>query len=923
MEMSVMTYGGGVAIKNVFTMIAHFMGDGAVIRPLVIVSASIGAVWGISQALFSTSMEAVLGKFFLPFVVAAGAFMIPTTDVHIEDILTEKIEKVSNVPFFLGKTVGLVSTVGYSVTKVFEKAGRGVRDNRIDKTGMIFGSESALEMSEYKITNANLEGNLQRFAKNCVLYDIALGRYTINDFKKSKDLMKLFLGSNSETMSNKGGTSKVRSILYCPIDEEDKGNSLSDGQCDICSCHNAISRMEKYLRKEENYYTKNEIYKNLPVAFQALKGLKRESSDQLGQLLLVNSFKNSFKPKREMAIARAKEQQKSTYHILGSLAAKNLIPMRAVLEALTYGAFIFVMPLILFPGGFLYFANWVKLIAWIQLWPPFYVILDCIMRSYALNGVDTLVGGLSPSEQGLSIFTSFGLINIQDDFYAMAGYLSASIPFLSYILLQGSISGFTHLAGSLMSPAHSAASMASAEEVTGNYSYGNISLNNTSFANSGVMNKNLSPSLSMGYQSHNMGDASVVQTDSGRMFIRQESSQLNTSLMQGNTLNEVLERGYQNAVSQNQADSLSYTESASHTARDAYNFSQHLASDHNFSDSLSQREGYDTSESARYMQNTIANFSKQHGISEKESADVLLGGSYVGVGGNFAIGTHKDEVYQAAQNISKSEEFQGHSQKILSVAQNESSNVSDSEGNRMAKDLSTSYDKMQSSQKNFTNSYSVMEQAQSRLNTASSWSQSVQENLNQQMVDWASDNFGGDVVTRAIRQNNTEILSAWYGEFLSSVPKGDLFGERFASSEASHIEQEAKIHQNYESSSRNTPNPQESFGVEANKIQGFARNAGLIQGNVGSKIDGVRAQYEGHRDGIGSKVLGGRVSVHNQSDVIEKQVNDKQNAGVVMSTAKHADNKFNISKGLQFLGEQVIANESDRPADDTEQGRVE
>ena len=66
----------------------------------------------ISKALFSGSLESILSRYFLPIVAIAGLVMIPTADVHIEDVIKNRSYKVSHVPLFLAKFSELLSSIG-------------------------------------------------------------------------------------------------------------------------------------------------------------------------------------------------------------------------------------------------------------------------------------------------------------------------------------------------------------------------------------------------------------------------------------------------------------------------------------------------------------------------------------------------------------------------------------------------------------------------------------------------------------------------------------------------------------------------------------------------------------------------------------------------------------------------------------------
>jgi conjugal transfer mating pair stabilization protein TraG len=117
--------------------------------------------------------------------------------------------------------------------------------------------DSAMDISRYRITNADLGKNLRTFCRQCVLYDIHLGRYTVDELKKATDLWK-FLEER---------TSKVRMIKYTPIGKE---NASKKHRSEYLTCNKAIQKMTPFFEQEKRYYAQLDICKNLGLTFQAL-----------------------------------------------------------------------------------------------------------------------------------------------------------------------------------------------------------------------------------------------------------------------------------------------------------------------------------------------------------------------------------------------------------------------------------------------------------------------------------------------------------------------------------------------------------------------------------------------------------------------------------------------------------------------------
>lgn len=733
MGLTVVTYGGGEILKTIFDAVAMCMNgkQGGFIQPIMTTTLSIGGIWAISKAFFSSSVQPLLAQFLFPVLAIVGIFMIPTASVHIEDILNKnKFYKIDNVPLLEAKFSEITSTIGHYATIAIEKVMHVPKDVSYNSTGMIFGADTAMDISRYKISNADLEKNLRTFCRQCVLYDLHLGRYSIDELKKTTDLWKFF----------EEKTSKVNMMRYTPIgmsDEKTLGQYLS--------CKDAIEKMTPFFKSEKQYYGQLDVCKNLGLTFQALTGLQQNAEDLIGQQLMMNLLSDEYSG-NNFAKARAYVQQRNTYQVLGALASSSLVTLRAVIEALVYAAFIFVIPLSVLPGGLKCITTWAGLVVWIQLWPPFYAILNYIMQSVAHGYASTIFNGLAGAQQGLSLFTSYGLHNLQQDIYALSGYLAASIPFITYAILKGGVNSFVHLASSIMSPSHAASSSAAAEQTTGNYSFANASFGQTSYKNTSGFQTNLAPSLSGGYFQENTGSSSAIYSQD-EQILKQSNSELRTSLFSDSAISQSMQTSKMHAESTVDSTQKTYSENVSQHARNMADLSSHLANSENYSSGMSQREAYDFQESGRYFQNVAENLGQQYGLSSRVSMELLLGmGIDKGIiaKGSTGLGSNKEEVLNSALNHVKSEEFQKHFQKLQDISKSDSYNLADESGKRLVESASQSYEKMQSSGHAFQIAQSELNQISQNATWAEQNAHSIRHSLNQDFVNWASEVYANE-----------------------------------------------------------------------------------------------------------------------------------------------------------------------------------
>ena len=584
-HLTIHTYGGGKILQKIFVAISMLAGDGGVVGPLMFACAALGFGIICCKMLGTLAFDHLFSHYLVPFLAIYTIFIVPTTTVHIEDELHKPtIYKVNNVPRLLAHFAEIVSSIGYYATCGIEKAMHAVNDLKYSTTGLIFGSDTALDFKRFQLTNPDLQKDLREFSKQCVLYDLALGRYSLDELKKSTDIWSFL----------KERTSTLGMIHYCSPSNT-KGEK---GKCEYLSCRQALDKFEPLFLNEKAYYAKQEIGKNLPLTFQALTKVKEDSQTLIGQQLMINVLSEQFGGQK-FANERAHTQQNSTYQTAGFLASKGVVVMRCVFEAVIYVSFLFILPLALLPSGIKFLLNWVWLVVWIQFWPPFYAILNYIASIYAEYATGALHEGLSNT--GMSIFSNLGLQNFANDTFALAGYLTLSVPYLSYIILQGGLQQFVQLAGTLTSPSQSAASAAAVEQTSGNYSYDNVSVGQYSYGNTTAFQKNIAPSVSDGYFVENQGSERVDYT-SGGVIYTQNSSNLASSINADQVFGESLQHQKQHAESYAETTSQQYQSSIADATNIGSSLMSHLAHSENFNTGMSNREAQDAQQSVRHME---------------------------------------------------------------------------------------------------------------------------------------------------------------------------------------------------------------------------------------------------------------------------------------------------------------------------------
>lgn len=809
--MTIITYGGGEVLAKVFESISMlFYGQNeGLIRALMLLSASIGGFWILSETFFSQSPTKLISRFFFPLIIVVHLLLLPQTTVRIEDVTvlhsgdsTKRASiKVERVPLLLGKLSALVSSMGYKITQAIETVMHVPEDISYNKTGHIFGAENLLDASCYRIQNADLENNFRNFVHQCVFYDLALEKYTIEDMKKTTNLWDFF--SNN--------TSKVRGILYSPPKGE--GSQVKKAsKTNFCSCKEAIERMRPFFEKEKNFYAKSEVFGRLPLSYQALTGLQQNAEDLISQQLVMNTITEDLNGgKASFATSRAYTKQRETFQVLGSLTAKSLITMRNVLEALIYAAFIFIAPAALLPNGIKFLTTWAGLVIWLQLWPPFFSILNYIMQIAAQSKIQAIFG----PNPGLSFFTSVGLRDLYSDMHAVAGYLAASIPFLTYAILKGGVGSFVHLASSIMTPAHSAAATAAEEKVSGNYSFGNVNWGNLQAYNTSAFKRHAAPALTTGSFTEDTGRGGVTYSSDGEIFYKQNKSDLRTSIQKNDSFTTSLQEAHQDAQTYVDTETENYAKSINSFASSSASLVEHFSKNHQGQDGFSSQFASTDQKAIHDLGNLSEKFGERFGMDRRSSTELLVASSaggglnFFGLGKVHAEGSHRyskgtsnSEVLDAANEFVHTEQFQEHWQQYLNTtAQMNHQELSD-EGARYHEDMQSSYQSVENSQESLQKALSNMEQVSETISLTKSNNMAVQHALDQSFVNWVTEKEHSFEKGREILDRNdmdpqkTRLIQ----EFVKS---GDW--KSFDIGESAHLVKDAHLTEHYQEKTIQSP----------------------------------------------------------------------------------------------------------------------
>jgi conjugal transfer mating pair stabilization protein TraG len=541
---TVITHGGGEGLVYAFNAVAAFFNGrnvgssvGSYAATFVMVSGSFATAIMVYMMVIKQDIRVSFNWLLTSFLLMS-CLMLPKTKALVIDRITGLEVGVANVPFMLGAFAGISSQLGDVMAKRMDTlfsttfptsngAPKGTDMMNYTKHGVAMASQLVAKASRFTITDPDMAVNMREYVQQCVVYDIAKGKYSLKELLETHDAWKLL----SETAS------EARGFPYRSIqDKQVKTN--------ILTCKKGVEELGKSWDKAYQHAKKiygsrffphsrnpaNALASNLEMSYTYLTNISLQASDILRQNMMINALEDgliSFNQVTDASAAitgyaatRAQEQQKTAYALQGKMASLSLSVLKIVVEVMFYGIFPIIAVIAVMPGGFVVVKKYIIALFWIQSWAPLYSILNMLVNIYGRSKSIGAVTGVSTS--ALSAATLPGLAEANEWVSAVAGYTMMSVPFLSYGLIHYGAGALSQLSTHFGSVTQSAASHAAEEATTGNYSLGNTNFDNHSQHNISGFKQDTNLSVATGRNTFQLEDGSLVSrnTDGSVVFNR-------------------------------------------------------------------------------------------------------------------------------------------------------------------------------------------------------------------------------------------------------------------------------------------------------------------------------------------------------------------------------------------------------------------
>lgn len=438
-------------------------------------------------------------KWLATVVLVFSVLIVPKVTVGIVDKTGgSPVKVVGNVPFGVAMLGGITSTIGNTLTGLFETAfqvipGVGALPAELSyqRNGLMFGNRLIRETGNVVFQDPAFRTDLINFIHNCTTYDLIDGTLAPAAFSASDDVWPLMASPNPARFSTLTASVGSVSIDTCPNVYLNLNGRLPA----------QITRIQGRLAFQLN--------PTLPVAAAAsviagqiqqaylknsIANAANTAADIIRQNAVLNAIEDTGKIVGQkvndpaamvLAVGRAQAvaQQNASWLNYGKVAEQALPVFRNVVEAMTYAMFpLFVMLLLLTSGRetMLAFKGYAAILIWIQLWPPLYAILNYMASIYAAYDL-AAAANLGTGTKALALQTASTIYSRAISGEAVVGYLAISIPFIAWAALKRMENFGTALVGGLSGLQGMISSGTSASTV-GNVAMGNVGMDQMQLA---------------------------------------------------------------------------------------------------------------------------------------------------------------------------------------------------------------------------------------------------------------------------------------------------------------------------------------------------------------------------------------------------------------------------------------------------------
>ena len=452
----------------------------------------IGAVKGEGRSVISYFACAVLFWF---------VAIVPKATVVIEDVRSQTVYNVDNVPLSMAFFASASSRIGHWLTQAYETAFIPADVAKYSSFGAVYPQRVMEVLQRTGPVTVQGRETLQSVLKNCVLPEVVLDGRKADEAMASSDLWTLIKGDGWVNPA-RVAVMPDGSVLKCPAAVAELEQVLVNVEIP------ALKRWVHVKLDPQAVNPSTSIAASITQTESLLLGISRSAESSLKHSLLLTALPKvmsghavTVAGPAAMASTLARAQGnlagEINYRTMAKMAEDALPKIRNALEFVVIAMFPVVALIALVSGSGMagVVRSYVTLLLTVQLWPALSSVVNYLVIAHDLHPFTLLAQNFGGSSlQAATLIRETGASS-----QAIAGALLCAVPVISYALVRAGDMAVGQLVGGLTQPAQSAATSQGAAIAAGNISQGNVSVSNVSSNN----------------VSSNKADASIRSVDSG------------------------------------------------------------------------------------------------------------------------------------------------------------------------------------------------------------------------------------------------------------------------------------------------------------------------------------------------------------------------------------------------------------------------
>ncbi|MBF0391518.1 MAG: conjugal transfer protein TraG N-terminal domain-containing protein [Alphaproteobacteria bacterium] len=456
MEFTIYSVGDGAFLAEILNGLALLSNNGTF--------AALGRIGLLFGVLFVTirGMLANTGPAFhhvaFGLLLFVGGFSVPAT-VLVEDVYVSSVRVVSNIPLGIAASGAMLSRIGYGVTASFEQAFStpSMTQQGWNNSLHILHTARRHTLREKDLGKANTADggkfwlSWKNYLLDCTLKMVTLQGKQISDFTAEPSFRdglkydsttfytKLFLPSGVNTYTCRDG--------YAVLNEYTNGPF--------------VTAFFQYVLTPTNYKAARPEYSGVSSRDQladALSGLGLSISPE--QWLTAAVVHNIWEEAQVAwhvqndnwtyaeSVDAGMKQRQTSWIADSQFFSRMIRPMLTFVEAIVFAvAPLMVLMIGVGAGGLSLFANYIKMLFWIQLWWPLLAVVH-LYTHFAITGkMDALA-----TDGNLSATSLAYLINFDDEimeWVGASGMLAAAVPGFALMIVMGGAVALSSLMGKM------------------------------------------------------------------------------------------------------------------------------------------------------------------------------------------------------------------------------------------------------------------------------------------------------------------------------------------------------------------------------------------------------------------------------------------------------------------------------------------